>query len=153
LIKYILEYIKNQKTKKSKFLYAISAKMFRNKKKKKLNNECLKILKTPSGLLKLISYEIIKSYREMFNLPVCTAIFLNYVSFLRKNNYVLKKNSFKIKNINNNNKKQILLRNINIQRGGWVPEYMQACYNILNLVKIDDYTIANGQTVSLKKNY
>jgi len=33
-IKYILEYIKNQKFKKSKFLYAASSEIFRNQKKK-----------------------------------------------------------------------------------------------------------------------
>ena len=30
---------------------------------------------TPYGLSKFIGYEIIKSYRKMFNLPICTAIF------------------------------------------------------------------------------
>lgn len=153
-IKYILEYIKNQKFKKSKFLYAGSSEMFGNQKKKKLNEDSLKIPQSPYGLSKLIGYEIIKSYREMFKLPVCTAILFNHESSLRKNNYVLKKISLKIKNINNNKNKnkKILLGNINIKRDwGWAPEYMQACYKILNSKKIDDYIIATGQTVSLKK--
>ena len=151
-IKYILDYIKNQKFKKSKFLYAGSSEIFGNQKKKKLNEDSLKIPQSPYGLSKLIGYEIIKSYREMFKLPVCTAILFNHESSLRKNNYVLKKISSKIKNINNNKKKKILLGNINIKRDwGWAPEYMQACYKILNSKKIDDYIIATGQTVSLKK--
>jgi GDPmannose 4,6-dehydratase len=151
-IKYILEYIKNQKLEKSKFLYAGSSEIFGNQKKKKLNENSLKSPQSPYGLSKLISFEIIKSYREMFKIPVCTAILFNHESSLRNNNYVLKKISLRIKNINNEKKSKILLGNINIKRDwGWAPEYMEACYKILNSVKIDDYIIATGQTVSLKK--
>ena len=36
-------------------------------------------------------FEIIKSYREMFKLPVCSVIFFNHESPLRSKGYVVKK--------------------------------------------------------------
>jgi GDPmannose 4,6-dehydratase len=75
-MKVILDVIVLQKNKKSKFLYRASSKMYGNiNYKKKFNLMDKKKPITPHGLSKFIGYEIIKSYRKMFNLPVCTAIF------------------------------------------------------------------------------
>ena len=40
---------------------------------------------------KLIGYEIIKSYRSIYKIPVCTAILFNHESPLRSKNFVFKK--------------------------------------------------------------
>ena len=41
----------------------------------------LKIPQSPYALSKLIGYEIVKSYREMFNLKVFSIIFFNIINF------------------------------------------------------------------------
>ncbi len=145
----ILEYIRKKKI-KSKFLYASSSEIFGNYKNyKKKNEESFKQPISPYGLSKLIGYEIIKSYREMFSLPVCSVIFFNHESPLRSKGYVIKKI---IDYLKNKKIKKLKLGNIDIKRDwGWGPEFVEVCHKILTSKKIDDYVIATGKTLSLKK--
>ena len=152
-LKNILDYIVKQNGKKTKFLYAGSSEIFGNvNKQKKINEDSFKKPVSPYGMSKLIGYEIIKSYRSMFKIPVCTAILFNHESPLRPKSFVFKKIIDNIKDIKKNSKKKLRIGNINIKRDwGWGPEYMIGCHKIINSKKIDDYIIATGKTVSLKK--
>ena len=89
----------------------------------------------------------------MYKLPICSAILFNHESSLRTEKFVFKKivdYLDKIKKNKNKNKK-LHLGNIEVKRDwGWAPDYMKACYKILNTKKIDDYIIATGKTTSLK---
>ncbi len=152
-LKLILNFILNQKNKKTKFLYAGSSEMFGNiNKQNKISENSPKKPVSPYGMSKLIGYEIIRSYRLTFKLPVCTAILFNHESSLRTNNYIIKKIINYAKKINFSKNKILEVGNINIKRDwGWGPEYMIGCNKILKSKKIDDYIIASGKTVSLKK--
>ena len=55
------------------------------------------------GLSKLISYEIVKFFREKFNLRVCSGIMFHHESALRQKDFVLKKIIRGVKNIKINN--------------------------------------------------
>ena len=152
-LKNILDYIVQQKGKKTKFLYAGSSEMFGNiNNKNRINEKSQKKPTSPYGMSKLIGYEIIKSFRLIYKIPVCTAILFNHESPLRKRNYVFKKIIDNAKKIRNNKKLKLKIGNIKIKRDwGWGPEYMSGCQKILNSKKIDDYLIATGKTVSLKE--
>ena len=145
----ILENIRMKKI-KSKFLYACSSEIYGNyKNKKKKNENSFKQPVSPYGLSKLIGFVIIKSYREMFKIPVCSVIFFNHESPLRSKEYVIKKI---IDYLKSNKRKKLKLGNIDIKRDwGWGPEYVQACHKILTSKDIDDYVIAFGKTHSLKE--
>ena len=151
-IKIILSYILNQRNKKTKFLYAASSEMFGQKKtKEKLKENSIKDPISPYGLSKLISYEIIKQYRNTYNLPVCSAILFNHESQLRPKKYVLKKLVSTVSKIKLRKKNTLSIGDINIKRDwGWSEDFMTACNLILEKNKIDDYIIATGKTVSLK---
>ncbi len=152
-LRYILDFIVNQKRKKSKFLYAGSSEIFGNfNLKKKVNEKSLKKPVSPYGMAKLIGYEIIKSYRSIYKIPVCTAILFNHESSLRNKDFVFKKIIDNIKKIKEDRKLKLKVGDINIKRDwGWGPEYMIGCHKILNSKKLDDYIIATGKTVSLKE--
>jgi GDPmannose 4,6-dehydratase len=112
-VKLILDYIVLQKGKKTKFLYEGSSKMYGNINYKK--KVIIKSNQKPTsffGLSKLINYEIIKSYRQMFNIPICLVIILNYEPFTISGKLQKILNSKKIEDfiIMPNNK--ILLKNI-----------------------------------------
>tara|TARA_Y100000590_G_C15530316_1_gene942894 strand:- start:149 stop:1090 length:942 start_codon:yes stop_codon:yes gene_type:complete len=150
-LKIILNYIKMQKNKKSKFLYAGSSEMFGNVKGR-IKEQSIKKPISPYGLSKLIGYEIIKSYRQMYKLPICTVILFNHESPLRTQKYVFKKIIEGVKKINSKKIKKLSFGNLKIKRDwGWAPEYMIGCNKILNSNKIDDYIIATGKTISLEK--
>ena len=152
-LKVILDYITNQKNKKTKFLYASSAEIFGNiHNKKKVNEKSKKKPISPYGLAKLIGYEIVKSYREMYKIPVCTAILFNHESSLRHNNFIFKKIINNLQKIKRNDQHKLIVGNIEIKRDwGWAPEYMEACYKILASKKLTDYIIATEKTIKLKK--
>tara|TARA_X000000950_G_scaffold29994_1_gene32449 strand:+ start:4107 stop:5039 length:933 start_codon:yes stop_codon:yes gene_type:complete len=152
-VKIILNFIWSQKNKKSKFLYAASSEMFGQKKsgiRIKENDEKNPI--SPYGLSKMIAYEIIKEFRISHNLPVCSAILFNHESSLRPKNYVLKKIISSVKQIKSKKIEKLKIGNINVKRDwGWSEDYMDACNLILSKNKIDDYIIATGKTISLRK--
>ena len=78
-MKSILDFIVLQKGKKSKLLYRGSNKMYGYiNYKKKLSKVNPKKPINPYELSKFISYEVIKSYRKMFSIPICTAIFFSH---------------------------------------------------------------------------
>jgi GDP-D-mannose dehydratase len=83
-LKVILDFIVSQKIMKSKFLYEGSSQMYGNlnNKKKIFKNNIQKPINL-FGLSKLINYEIIKSYRKMFNVPICTVISFNHLVHLK----------------------------------------------------------------------
>ncbi len=150
-VKIILEFIRKQK-KKSKFLFAASSDMYGQKKtKKKIKEIDEKNPVSPYAMSKLICFEIIKSYRNMFNLPVCSVILFNHESHYRNKDYVFPKILKMVQRISKNRKLKIKLGNINIKRDwGWAPEYMYGCYKIINSKNIEDYNIATGSSTSLK---
>ena len=152
-LKVILDYIVQQKGAKSKFLYAGSSEIYGNANyNKKLTEDDKKKPVSPYGLSKLIGYEIIKSYRTMFNIPVCTAILFNHESPLRPEKFVFNKIINSVEKVRKNNKARLRMGNIEVKRDwGWGPEYMMGCHKILNSKKIDDYIIATGKTIALKK--
>lgn len=151
-INIILNFILNQKGKKSKFLYAASSEMFgQQNTKKKINENTSKNPLSPYGLSKLISFEIIKEYRNTHNLPVCSAILFNHESSLRQKDYIIKKIIDTARRIKFNKTNKLIIGNVNIKRDwGWAEDFMNACNLILRKNRIDDYVIATGKTVSLK---
>jgi GDPmannose 4,6-dehydratase len=152
-LKDILDYIISQKIKKTKFLYAGSSELFGNiNKKKRITEESVKKPISPYGLSKLIGYEIIKSYRKMYKIPVCTAIMFDHESPLRPKQFIFQKIINSLNQILKNKNHKLHVGDIMIKRDwGWGPDFMEACHKILNSKKIEDYIIATGKTVSLKK--
>ena len=150
-VKIILEFIRNhQKT--AKFLFASSGEIFGNQGFKKLNENSEKMPLSPYGLSKLMCFEMIKSYREMFKLKVCSLIFFNHESCLRDNAFVVSKIIKNLISIKKNKKGIVNLGNINTMRDwGWAPEYMKIVTQITKKNKFDDYVIATGKTVSIKR--
>ena len=150
-LRIILEFIRNQK-KKSKFMFSASSEIFGSNYKNKLKISTTKKPLSPYGLSKLIGFEIVKSYREMFNLPFFSIIFFNHESSLRGDDYVIKKISNYLKDKKFKKNQKLKLGNINVIRDwGWAPEYMEILSKIMSRRNIDDYIIATGKSVSLKK--
>ena len=149
-ISIILEFIRQQKKNKSKFMYSASSEIFGDQKKTKLNEKSKKFPQSPYGLSKLIGYEIIKSYREMFKLPVFTIIFFNHESILRNKNFIFKKIINYLKN--KNYSKKINVGNIHVTRDwGSSEEYMQILYKIIKNKKNEDYVMATGHSTKLSE--
>lgn len=146
----ILENLRTKKICKTKLMFSSSSEIFGYHKKKKLNEESLKKPLSPYALSKLIGYEIVKSYREMFDLDVFTIIFFNHESALRSDDFIFKKllNYIKTKNFS----KKLELGNIDVIRDwGSSEEYMKIIIKIMENKKIEDYILATGFSIKLRK--
>ena len=147
----VLESIKNI-GKKIKLYHAGSSEVFGDIHKKPCNEKSTFYPKSPYALSKVISTELVKSYRENLNLWVVTGILFNHESSLRPNKFVLKKIVNFVKQCSMNDKKKIELGNINIVRDwGLASEFVELMWKILQLKKPEDFVIASGKSVKLKK--
>ncbi len=139
---------------KSKFFNACSCEIF-GINENRVHEETIKKPVSVYGLSKLISLELVKFFREKFNLKCCSGILFQHESEFRKNNYVIKKlvkEALKIRKNKNKNKKikKIKFGNINVVKDwGWAPEYVYIINKILTSNKIDDYIICSGVSKSL----
>lgn len=120
--------------------------------KEKIINENSKLNpNTPYGFSKLVSFFLIKYFRENFKIWCMSGIFFNHDSILRKKNHVIpkivdfvKKNKFK--------KEKLLLGDVNVKRDwGWAPEYMKFVYLLMQKNKPKDIIIATGKPFTLHK--
>tara|TARA_B100001027_G_scaffold108059_1_gene74455 strand:- start:9339 stop:10283 length:945 start_codon:yes stop_codon:yes gene_type:complete len=106
---------------------------------------------SPYGFSKLVSYFLIRYFRENQNIWCMSGIFFNHDSILRPKNHVIpkivdfvKQNKFKTK--------KLLLGDINVRRDwGWAPEYMKIVYLLMQKNKPKDLIIATGKTFMLKE--
>ena len=137
---------------KSKFFNACSCEIF-GINKHKVNEKTIKKPVSVYGLSKLVSLELVKFFREKFNLKCCSGILFHHESVFRKNNFVIKKlvkEALKIKKNKNKKTKKIKFGNTNVIKDwGWAPEYVSIMNKILISKKIEDYIICSGNSKSL----
>lgn len=106
---------------------------------------------SPYGISKMASYFMVKTYRESYNLYVLNGVLFNHESYLRSNNFFVKKiirDSIAIKN----KKLQYLkVGNLNVKRDfGYAPKYVEAMWKMIQLDKPDDFIICSGKSILLK---
>jgi len=106
---------------------------------------------SPYGISKMASYFMIKTYRESYDLYVSNGVLFNHESYLRSNNFFIKKiirDSIAIKN----KKLQYLkVGNLNVKRDfGYAPSYVKAMWKMMQLDKPDDFIICSGKSILLK---
>ena len=106
---------------------------------------------SPYGVSKMASYFMITTYRESYGLFVSNGVLFNHESFLRSNNFFIKKvirDSIAIKN-----KKlyKLVVGNLNVKRDfGYAPKYVEAMWKILQSDKSDDFIICSGKSILLR---
>tara|TARA_B100000787_G_C16197881_1_gene302284 strand:- start:4682 stop:5656 length:975 start_codon:yes stop_codon:yes gene_type:complete len=146
---YIMDVIlKNNK--EIRFFNASSCEIFKESKNF-INEKSKKEPKNIYGLSKLISFEMVKFFREKYKLKICTGIMFHHESMLRDKDFVLRKLVNTVEQIKLNKQKHVKLGNINISRDwGWAPEYVTLFHKMINQKKMEDLIIATGVTVKLK---
>ena len=135
---------------KVKIYNALSSECFGNKNKR-INEKTSFDPLSPYALSKTINYYIANHYKKNFNFFISNGFSFNHDSFLRPNDYILKKIIIFCKNRKKKNTK-LELGNINVSRDwGWAPEHVKFIYKILKLKSPDDFIIGTGKTTRLKK--
>lgn len=106
---------------------------------------------SPYGVSKMASYFMITTYRESYDLFVCNGILFNHESFLRSNNFFIKKVIKDAIDIKNKKLDKLIVGNLNVKRDfGYAPNYVEAMWKILQSDKADDYIICSGKSILLR---
>ena len=108
--------------------------------------------KSPYAIAKQTSLNLVKFYRDFYNINCCTGILFNHESSLRSSTFVTQKIIKAAKDISRDKNKKLELGNINIIRDwGWANEYVEAIQLITNARDINDQIICTGEGHSLKE--
>jgi GDPmannose 4,6-dehydratase len=145
---YIIEACIQQKIKPNVF-YASSGEVF-GSNTKSINEATKKKPKNPYALSKYLSMIYIKYMRDFYNLNISTGILFNHDSEYRTD-YNISKKIINYLNANNY-KKKLKFGDIDILRDfGLSKEYVVAMHKINQQAKSDDYIIATGKSLSIRK--
>lgn len=147
----LLESIKNI-NKNIKFYQASSSEMFGNVEKLPLVENTAFHPTSPYGISKASAHWVVINYRESFGLFACCGILFNHESYLRSNNFFVKKIIRESINIKNNKQEFLRVGNIDVKRDfGYAPKYVEAIYLMLQQDKAEEFIICSGKSVSLRE--
>ncbi|GIV32201.1 MAG: GDP-mannose 4,6-dehydratase [Saprospiraceae bacterium] len=107
---------------------------------------------SPYGISKASAHWIAINYREVHNLFTCCGILFNHESFLRSENFFVKKVLRQSIEIKYGLRQVLEVGNIEIKRDfGYAREYVKAMWLMLQQEKPDDYIICSGRSISLRQ--
>jgi GDPmannose 4,6-dehydratase len=148
---YLLEIIK-QFYPHVKFYQASSSEMFGNEKDiDGFQRETTKMTPaSPYGTAKLAAHNLVRNYRDSYNIFACCGILFNHESPRRGTNFVTKKIVNSALQIKNGELDKLELGNLSAQRDwGHAADYVKAMWMMLQHDEPSDYICATGVTHSV----
>jgi len=107
---------------------------------------------SPYAISKATGFWSVINYRESYGLFACNGILFNHESYLRTDNFFVKKVIQNSIEIANGNRDVLTVGQIDLKRDfGYAPEYVKAMWLMLQHSGPDDYSICSGSSVSLRE--
>lgn len=107
---------------------------------------------SPYAISKAAAHWSCIHYRESYGLFVCCGILFNHESYLRSNNFFMKKIITDSIKISRGELDRLLVGNIDISRDfGYAPLYVEGMYLMMQAPTPDDYILCSGQSVKLRQ--
>ena len=147
---YLLEAIKRFSA-HTKFYQASTSEMF-GKVNEPIQTETTPFYpRSPYAVSKLYSHWMTINYRESFGLSACCGILFNHESPLRGAEYLTKKVTSQLCEIQSGKREKLILGNLNAKRDwGYAKEYVEAMWLMLQQDEPEEYVIATGKTSSVR---
>jgi GDPmannose 4,6-dehydratase len=137
---------------KTKVYQASSSEMFGKVKKLPITLQTPLHPLSPYAISKATAYWTAINYRETYGLYVSNGILFNHESYLRSNNFFIKKVITESLKIHFGLSKELQVGNIDIKRDfGFAPKYVEAMWLSLQQPQPNDYIICSGVSVSLRE--
>tara|TARA_B100000029_G_scaffold286858_2_gene280582 strand:+ start:247 stop:1212 length:966 start_codon:yes stop_codon:yes gene_type:complete len=147
----ILECIR-QIDKTIKFYQASSSEMCGNVNSLPITEDSTLYPVSPYAVSKCTSFWLTVNYRESFDMFCTSGISFNHESYLRNENFIIKKILNTAFEILAGKKETLELGNIDIKRDfGYAPKYVEAMYLMMQHKTPDHYILASGKSISLKE--
>lgn len=106
---------------------------------------------SPYSVSKAAAYWITRNYRESYNLFSCSGFLFNHESFLRSEDFFVKKVIKQAVRIKNGEADFLEVGNIDIRRDfGWAAKYVETMFLMLQQETPEDFVVSSGESVSLR---
>jgi GDPmannose 4,6-dehydratase len=107
---------------------------------------------SPYAISKCTAHWIVVNYRESYGLYVCNGVLFNHESFLRSNNFFVKKVISNAVLNKDNTDWNLEVGNIDVKRDfGYSPKYVEAMWLLLQQEVPKDFIICSGRSISLRE--
>ncbi len=107
---------------------------------------------SPYAISKVSSYSTVKLFRDAYNIYAVNAILFNHESFLRSDNFFIKKVIKTAILISGGFQHDLHVGNIEVKRDfGFAPEYTKAMHLMLQIGIPDDFIICSGVSIKLRQ--
>ena len=106
---------------------------------------------SPYSISKATAHWITKNYRDSYGLYSCSGFLFNHESYLRSENFFVKKVILQAIKIKKGEATCLEVGNIDIKRDfGWSPKYVEAMYLMLQQEEPEDFLICSNVSVTLR---
>ena len=106
---------------------------------------------SPYGTAKLHAYWSVRNYRDAYGLFASNGILFNHESAMRGEEFVTRKITKAIGEIEAGRRDKVTLGNLDARRDwGHAKDYMAGAYSILQHDEADDFVLASGQSYSVR---
>ena len=135
-----------------KFYFAATSEMFGKVMESPQNENTPFHPRSPYGISKVAGFDLVRNYRESYNLFGCNGILFNHESPRRGFEFVTRKITSTAARIKNGLAKELRLGNLAAKRDwGYAGDYVYAMWLMLQQNDPDDYVIATNETHSVEE--
>ena len=136
----------------ARYYQASSSEMYGDNPLVPFNEESLMTPASPYACAKLFSHNLVRNYREAYNLHASSGILFNHESPRRGETFVTRKITMAAARIKMGLQKELRLGNLDARRDwGYAGDYVEAMWLMLQQDKPDDYVIATGKSHSVRE--
>ena len=137
---------------KIKFYQASSSEMFGRVSQLPITEDYYFYPQSPYAISKASAHWIAVNYRDSYGLFTTCGILFNHESFLRSDNFFVKKVIRTAIAISKDNASELRVGNIDIKRDfGYAPKYVEAMWLMMQQEKPDNFIVCSGKSVSLRE--
>ncbi|MEZ7892831.1 MAG: GDP-mannose 4,6-dehydratase [Candidatus Wallbacteria bacterium] len=137
---------------KIKFYQASSSEMFGRVSQLPITEDYYFYPQSPYAISKASAHWIAVNYRDSYGLFTTCGILFNHESFLRSDNFFVKKVIRTAIAISKGIASELRVGNIDIKRDfGYAPKYVEAMWLMMQQEKPDNFIVCSGKSVSLRE--
>ena len=136
----------------SRFYQASSSEMFGDNPNYPFHEGSQLMPASPYACAKVFAHNLVRNYRESYNLHASSGILFNHESPLRGETFVTRKITLAAARIKLGLQDKLFLGNLTAKRDwGYAGDYVEAMWKMLQHETPDDYVIATGQTHTVRE--
>jgi GDPmannose 4,6-dehydratase len=139
-----------KKSPQCKFYFAGSSEMFGKVQESPQKETTLFYPRSPYGVSKVFGFDLVRNYRDSYNLFMCSGMLFNHESERRGHEFVTRKITRTIAKIKKRETNVLVMGNVHARRDwGHAQDYVEAMWLMLQRHRAEDYVIATGKNHSV----